>query len=578
MATRRDPTGSRQLRTLLHVGAVGELTDGDLLGRFAAGRVDGDEAAQLAFAVLVDRHASAVLRTCRAILGDEHEAQDALQATFLVLARKAGSIRVRDSLGPWLHRVASYAARTARSASARRRGLERRLAARPAGPGASGDRDDLGAALHEEIGRLPDRFRVPLLLCDLQGLTHEQAAADLGCPVGTIKSRLSRGRDRLKRRLIRRGLAPALAGLGATPGRLASAREVAAALAGAGASGSAPALAERTIHAMILGHGKTVAAALVVVGSVVTGASLLARQAPAPPAPPRVARDAPAAVAEGPLPSALEVLDRLKGRIDANRAAARSVALSGEARVVRTIFKPATDPAKSDEGSRRPAFDVKGRFSFVADESGRRKAWIKSYEPKGFCVDEARALDGDVVRDANDPNRGCLRTPREFLGDRSDNLDFYRDHWAGADDDPILGFATIRGIVRDSPGDFTTRRGPGGAIRIVAKPRDGRAARDMIEVAPAGSGMFRAEFFTDQESQGPRWTWAQDPASRIWYPSQLVRSYRLVYPDGTDASEEMTLVVTEARFNEPIPPATFTFDGLGLRPGTPISDMRNTAP
>ena len=133
---------------------------------------------------------------------------DAFQATFLVLARKGGSLWVRDSLGPWLHRVACRAATRARAGAARRRALELRLAERQGGRTHDGDRDDLAAVLHEELDRLPDRYRVPIVLCDLEGRTCEEAARHLGCPIGTIGSRLVRGRERLRDRLRRRGLAP----------------------------------------------------------------------------------------------------------------------------------------------------------------------------------------------------------------------------------------------------------------------------------------------------------------------------------------------------------------------------------
>src|SRR5262249_21871739 len=156
--------------------------DGQLLERFAT---RGGEAAELAFAALVERHGPMVLRACRAVLRDEHEAHDAFQATFLVLVRRAGSLWVRDSLGPWLHQVACRVAWCARSASARRRRHERQAAER-SGPAASeASRDELGPVLHEEIDRLPEPYRAAIVLCCLEGLTLEQAARRLGWPIGT---------------------------------------------------------------------------------------------------------------------------------------------------------------------------------------------------------------------------------------------------------------------------------------------------------------------------------------------------------------------------------------------------------
>ena len=152
-----------------------------------------------------------VLRLCRSVLRDEHEAQDAFQATFLVLAQKAKSLCVRDSLGPWIHSVAYRVAACARAAAIRRRRHARRHGELAAGRLAvyqDGDHGDLEAVVHEEIDRLPKHFRTPLVLCDLQGCSHEQAARQLGWPVGTVKSRQARGRQRLRDRLIKRGLAP----------------------------------------------------------------------------------------------------------------------------------------------------------------------------------------------------------------------------------------------------------------------------------------------------------------------------------------------------------------------------------
>ncbi len=211
MAIRPNGTAMRQLTTLLTVGMTGELSDGQLLERFAT---LGGEAADLAFGALVERHGPMVFRACRSVLRDEHEAHDAFQATFLVLAGKARALWVRDSLGPWLHSVAFRVARCAASSSERRRKHERRWgeqAARMRAGGGGGDEGELREAIHEEIERLPERYRAPVVLCDLEGRTHEQAARLLGWPVGTVKSRQSRGRDRLRFRLNRRGLAPSAA-------------------------------------------------------------------------------------------------------------------------------------------------------------------------------------------------------------------------------------------------------------------------------------------------------------------------------------------------------------------------------
>jgi RNA polymerase sigma factor (sigma-70 family) len=199
------------------------LTDGQLLERFTTLR---GEAAESAFAALLERHGPMVFRACRDILRDEHDAMDALQATFLTLALRGRSLWVRDSLGPWLHRVACRIAVRAKQSAGLRRAAERRAAEATARSVGKETRNDLGAILHEEVNRLPERYRIPVVLCDLEGRTYEEAARHLGCPVGTVKSRLARARERLRGRLARRGItAPA-----AVAGVVLCARETSAAL------------------------------------------------------------------------------------------------------------------------------------------------------------------------------------------------------------------------------------------------------------------------------------------------------------------------------------------------------------
>ncbi|QEH32018.1 ECF RNA polymerase sigma factor SigE [Aquisphaera giovannonii] len=195
----------KHIRSLFHAGTAAGLSDGQLLERFAESR---GEAAELAFATLVERHGPMVLRVCRGIVRDDHEAEDAFQATFLMLARKGRSLWVEDSLGPWLHRVACRVAIAALHATGRRRAAQRRAAecARDCARGHMPD--DRGRAIHEEIDRLPARYRMPIVLCDVEERSYEDAARHMGCPIGTIKSRLARGRERLRDRLTRRGLAP----------------------------------------------------------------------------------------------------------------------------------------------------------------------------------------------------------------------------------------------------------------------------------------------------------------------------------------------------------------------------------
>ncbi len=198
---------SRHLRTVFAAGAVGSLSDGRLLERFLAGRGDDDSAS--AFAALVERHGPMVLGVCRNALPNLHDAEDAAQATFLVLAKRAGSIRRADSVASWLFGVALKVAARARVRAARRRAIEHRGAEMRAHAVGSEISPEARSEVHAELDRLPERFRAPIVLCHLEGLSNEQAAGQLGLPVRTLQRRLEQGRERLKERLVRRGVAPA---------------------------------------------------------------------------------------------------------------------------------------------------------------------------------------------------------------------------------------------------------------------------------------------------------------------------------------------------------------------------------
>src|SRR6516164_2154989 len=182
--------------------AAGEEADAQLLELFGAQRDEG------AFATLVKRYGPLVLGVCRRVLCHEQDAEDAFQATFLVLVRNARSIRKSESVGSWLYGVASRIARRAKEVRARRAVQEVDLP-NIAAPESCPDSlvRDLRPVLDEEVNRLPPKYRLPFVLCHVEGKTNEQAARELGCPVGTVLSRLARARGRLRARLNRRGLA-----------------------------------------------------------------------------------------------------------------------------------------------------------------------------------------------------------------------------------------------------------------------------------------------------------------------------------------------------------------------------------
>jgi RNA polymerase sigma factor (sigma-70 family) len=189
----------RRLRRAAEPCGPGGLTDADLLRRWIACR---DEAA---FEALLWRHATAVLGVCRRVLGDVHEAEDAAQAAFLTLARRAHAIGRRQAVAAWLHTVAYRTALRARPRRPRA-APQSELTTLPAAPDEDPVWRDLRPVLDEEIGRLPEKYRAAFVLCHVEGRTNEEAARELCCPVGTVLSRLARARRRLRDTLTRRGV------------------------------------------------------------------------------------------------------------------------------------------------------------------------------------------------------------------------------------------------------------------------------------------------------------------------------------------------------------------------------------
>jgi RNA polymerase sigma factor (sigma-70 family) len=278
----------RQFGQLFEGQSVAGLGEVQLLERFVERR---DEPA---FAALVARHGPMVLGVCRKLLADPLDVEDAFQATFLVLVRRAGSLKDRDRLAPWLFGVARKVATRARADLARRRDRERSgVDAIAATYALDGETRELGRALIEEIDRLPASLREPILLCCVEGLTYDEAASQLRSTTPAIRGRLARARGRLKDRLTRRGFAPTVGSLGA----LLTAEAVSAAVPlrllkftiQVAKAGAVPAdvliLAEGVLRTMILTKSKILAAA--VMSCCVAGSSLgvvaQQQQSPAPP-------------------------------------------------------------------------------------------------------------------------------------------------------------------------------------------------------------------------------------------------------------------------------------------------------
>jgi len=296
MANARSEDVLREIRTLFEAGTAAGLTDAQLLERFVASRAEASEAtdaAEAAFAALVARHGPMVLGVCRRVLSRPDDVEDAFQATFLVLVRRAGSVRVGDSLGRWLHGVARRVAAKARVRSEQRRVHLAVSGGEPVVSGFDPVRAELLAALDEELGRLPGKYQAPVVLCHLEGLTHAEAARRLRWPIGTVSGRLSQARTLLQQRLTRRGFTlavgplaalldpealrasvsePLVRSLGRTAARLAT-----EGAGPAGASGAVWALAEGVIKELLMSKLKIGLATLAALGIAVVGAGAWAR-------------------------------------------------------------------------------------------------------------------------------------------------------------------------------------------------------------------------------------------------------------------------------------------------------------
>ncbi len=264
------------IRILFEGGAVGGLSDGQLLDRFVARREEA------VFEAILRRHGPMVWGVCRRVLRDHHDAEDAFQATFLVLARKAASVMPREKVGHWLYGVAYQTAMKARAGRAKRRSRESQGIPLPE-PGLAREehQDDCRQQLDRELTRLPEKYRVPIILCELEGKSHKEAAEQLGWPMGTLSGRLSRARTMLSKRLSRQGASLSAGSLAlllaedsasaAVPAPLMSSTVKAASLFAAGfstngaVSATVVALAQGVLKAMFLGKFKNITAAILAV-------------------------------------------------------------------------------------------------------------------------------------------------------------------------------------------------------------------------------------------------------------------------------------------------------------------------
>jgi RNA polymerase sigma factor (sigma-70 family) len=393
MATAQLGTLMRHIKGLAAGPAGRQPTDRQLLDDFASRRDDG------AFTTLMERHGPMVLRVCRRVLGHEQDAEDAFQATFLVLARNTASIRRPEALVSWLYGVAYRTAMRAKRTAARRRNREARLRERTPTVTPSPTWDDVQAVLDEEVQRLPESVRSAFVLCVLNGKTERAAAAELGVKEGTLSWRVTRARQRLRKQLTRRGIqlsallgALSLAQVGsraAVPAALARSTiglglSVAAGEPAAAIPSHVAALAAGVTRAMFLTKTKIAAALLLAAGLFAAGAGVLRHQTVAaeeskdPPAPP-AAKTPPRPPAAEAKPLAAEA----KAPAADNKDDKEPIAFSG--RVLDPDGKPFAGAKlhvlywtpKALPVPARAASDAEGRFRFDVP----RADFDRSYTP-----------------------------------------------------------------------------------------------------------------------------------------------------------------------------------------------------
>ena len=338
-----------------------------------------------------------VLGVCRRVLNHCQEAEDAFQATFLVLARKAATIARRETLASWLYGVALRTARDARGRASRRQANERKVTpATPFDPARDELLAELRSILDEELARLPGRFRTALLLCELEGLSRRDASTQLGIAEGTLSSRLARAKTLLRDRLARRGLFATTAALTAAlageaqavviPLTLIESTSRAAALAAAGCSlaglvpASALSLSEEVLKVMLIAKIKGIVLGCVAVGAVVTGA--VVAQDPPP------ARVDPTSTGAGVVASAASAEDR-----DRLRAVESKLD-----RILEALGKPRTTASTSEVLAATPALPAPE--SGDRDHGGGRGLGRAGRGRRPGCIRRTVRRDGKLLRDA----------------------------------------------------------------------------------------------------------------------------------------------------------------------------------
>jgi RNA polymerase sigma factor (sigma-70 family) len=467
------PSMIRQIQSLFDGGSVAGLSDRQLLDRFGDRR---DPAAESAFAAMVRRHGPMVLGVCRQLLGDRHHAEDAFQAVFLVLARKAGSIRDPDRLGAWLYGVAVRTARKAQARLIRHRRREggetpNAAAAEPTAPPADQPaiNREQAEALHDEIDRLPSSFRLAVIHCYFEGLTLDEAAHRLGWPEGTLRSRLARARDKLRRGLIRRGVVFPVAALAAVLESRPASASVSSPLCDMttraairfAAGRAATALAQEVLRAMLVNKLRLIATTLPLLAALATGAGYWTYAAamkdephgqPAPQSP--VAAKSDDTIPK-PAPGRMFVVGRI---LDAQgqpvpdatiMAYARSKALGHSPSLSRMTPNPIGETRADGSGrfrldATRTSSSQYDTFGTVAIAPGYAAAWVEfdpdidrptadiTLQPEQVIEGRLFDLQGRPIRDVTPMVRGIARVVRPNGGpagrDQLEGVFFWSSH------------------------------------------------------------------------------------------------------------------------------------------------------
>jgi RNA polymerase sigma factor (sigma-70 family) len=386
------------------------LSDGQLLDCFVAQREES------AFEILVRRHGPMVLSVCRRVVGNHHDAEDAFQATFLVLVRKAASIQPRELVGNWLYGVAYQTALRAKTIAAKRGARERQVTHMPEAEAVTqGVWRDLQPLLDQELSRLSDKYRVPIVLCDLEGKTRKEAAQHLGVPEGTISSRLARARMMLAKRLTRHGVTVSAGALATVLTQQAASACVPAMLVattvkaggafafGGAVSAKVAILTEGVVRAMLLTKLKTVTAMFLLLGIIAVGGGFFAHHH--------------TAAAVSPAES--------KGIAAVTEQAAQKKGVKNEMAALEGTWKVIRLERNGVEAKEKATVIIKGNKFTIEPEAGNpRTSTFKidpSKKPKWFDdVPEGSAawpgiyeLDGDTLKICFD-SEGTLKRPSEF--------------------------------------------------------------------------------------------------------------------------------------------------------------------